>query len=244
MRKMTVPTAVLLIVTVFFVQTTQGCPCSTPESDIYKLRFGLKDFQVGQTPILKTTGDVFPFLHGVDGPVSAARHYGCGKVAVVMSQEAFMTLFRATAPIILNIFNWLSSSGGKHVGVLEIHETEKISLGILLSGTCYNLTTTIPEPKKDNLDPYDILLVQTSTNLTGKTVKAIVDAVRAGKSLVIQTRESERQRNNLAEMFGVNVTETITFINETFLPSRPQNISECIQTQANFHTYQPANMSL
>jgi hypothetical protein len=65
---MTVPTAVLLIVTVFFVQTTQGCPCSTPESDIYKLRFGLKDFQVGQTPILKTTGDVFPFLHGVDGP--------------------------------------------------------------------------------------------------------------------------------------------------------------------------------
>ena len=49
-------------------------------------------------------------------------------------------------------------------------------------------------------------------NLTVETVKAIVDEARAGKSLVIQTRESERQRNNLAAMFGVNVTETIRHI--------------------------------
>ena len=219
------------------------CPCSTTESDTVELLKGIErlDFTgVGQTPVLEVSGDAFSFLEGDDGPVFAATRAGCGKVVVSASQETFTASNRSAHPLALNILNWLSSAGGKEIGILRLSQDATTILTALLKDTCYNVTT-IPEDQRTNLDPYDILISHSRIDYDSTVDTAVVEAVNAGKSLFLFPR-ARRNNNDLSGAFGITITNELTDVNVTITPPSQLHPAYCMQTMVEYGNKEPAEI--
>ena len=220
-----------------------GCPCSTTESDIAELLSGVEGLDltdVGQTPVLEVSGDAFSFLDGDDGPVFAAARSGCGKVVVSASRETFIDVGVPAIPLTLSILNWLSSAGGKEIGILRLSQVVTTVLTVLLEDTCYNVTT-IPDDQRTNLDPYDILISHTRIDFDSMVDAAVVEAVNAGKSLFLITR-TRRNNNDLSEAFGITITNALTDLNVNVTPPSQPDPTDCMPTMVDYGNKEPAEI--
>ena len=240
--------AIFLTVVIFppgarTVDSEGGCPCSTTESDIVELLIGVEGLdltEAGQTPVLEVSGDAFSFLDGDDGPVFAATRAGCGKVVVSATQETFIDAGTPAIPLMLSILNWLSSAGGKEIGILRLSQDATTILTVLLEDTCYNVTT-IPEDQRTNLDPYDILISHSRIDYDSMVDAAVVEAVNAGKSLFLLTR-TRRNNNDLSGAFGITITDELTDVNvNVTLPSQPDP-TDCMSTMVDYGNKEPAEI--
>ena len=220
-----------------------GCPCSTTVSDTVELLIGVErlDFtESGQTPVLEVSGDAFSFVEGVDGPVFAATRAGCGKVVVSASQDTFTASNSSERPLVINILNWLSSAGGKEIGILRLSQDATTVLTDLLEDSCYNVTT-IPEDQRTNLDPYDILISHSRIDFDSTVDAAVVEAVNAGKSLFLFTR-TRRNNNDLSGAFGITITNELTDVNVNVTPPSQPDPTDCMQTMVDYGNKEPAEI--
>ena len=219
-----------------------GCPCSTTESDIAELLNGIEriDFAGGQTPVLEVSGDAFPFVEGDDGPVFVATRSGCGKVVVSASQDTFTGSNSSDHSLAVNILNWLSSAGGKEIGILRLSQDATTLLIMELEDTCYNVTT-IPDDQRTNLDPYDILISHTRIDFDSMVDAAVVEAVNAGKSLFLFTR-TRRNNNDLSGAFGITITDTLTGVNVNVTPPSQPDPTDCMPTMVDYGNKEPAEI--
>ena len=221
----------------------EGCPCSNNEYDIAELLNGVEGLdltEVGQTPVLEVSENAFSFVVGDDGPAFAATRAGCGKVVVSGSQETFIASNRSARPVALSILNWLSSAGGKEIGILRLGQDATNLLNAMLEGTCYNMTT-IPDDQRTNLDPYDILISHTRIDFDSMVDAALVEAVNAGKSLFLFTR-TRRNNNDLSEAFGITITDMLTDVNVTFPPPIYPDPTNCMPTMVDYGNKEPAEI--
>ena len=221
----------------------KGCPCSTTESDTVELLNGVErlDFtEAGQTPVLEVSGDAFSFVEGDDGTVFAATRAGCGKVVVGAKQEAFTTPNSSALPLALSILNWLSSAGGKEIGILRLSRDLTTVLTALLEDTCYNVTT-IPEDQRTNLDPYDILISHSRIDYDSMVDAAVVEAVNAGKSLFLFTR-APSNNNDLSGAFGITITVARSDVNVTITPPSQPDPTDCMPTMVDYGNKEPAEI--
>ena len=225
-------------------EVEEGCPCSTTESDIAEL---LKGFErnvdltgVSQTPVLEVSGDAFSFIEGDDGPVFVATRAGCGKVVVAATQTIFTAYNSSERPLVVNILNWLSSAGGKEIGILRLSQDATTILTQVVEDTCYNVTT-IPDDQRTNLDPYDILISHTRIDYDSMVDAAVVEAVNAGKSLYLFTR-TRRNNNDLSEAFGITITDTLTDVNVNVTPPSQPDPTDCMPTMVDYGNKEPAEI--
>ena len=240
----------LLIYTNFFQgvkgivgSTGPNCQCGTPASDSYKLLFGVRTLNLtsgAKTAVLQVTGDAFSFLEGENGPVFAAARYGCGKVAVVGSQEELLRRSPNVQPVMLtSILRWLSSTGGKKIGILSLHGKLRGLIAAFHADTRYTVTNVA---SRFDVEPYDILIAQTRTNFNNKVNRGILEAVKAGKSLLLVTRLS-RNINELSQTFGITITDTLTDVNVAINPPELPDPSECITTEVDFGDFKPGEIT-
>ena len=220
-----------------------GCHCSTTYSDIAELLKGFEriDFTgFGQTPVLEVSGDAFPFVEGDDGPVFVATRSGCGKVVVAGAQQIFTAFNSSERPLAVNILNWLSSAGGKEIGILRLSQDATTILTQAVEDTCFNVTT-IPDDQQTNLDPYDILISHTRIDYDSMVDAAVVEAVNAGKSLFLFTR-TRRNNNDLSGAFGITITNTLTGVNVNVTPPSQPDPTDCMPTMVDYGNKKPAEI--
>ena len=235
-------TALLLLGSVFFFGDVQAnCPCTTFDTDIFKLVHSVDSLNITNrvTPVLDVSDDAFAFIDGADGPIAAAARCGCGRVVVLLNQGTLNAHFDDLSQLVLCSLEWLTT-GGKSIGVIALNNALKRQLTTFLNGTCFDIEdTTVAEVENST---YDILIVRASMTYTPEELETIVAAVKSGKSLLLVPQRAGRNDNDLPQSFGITITDSSTPVVANITSPDQPDPTDCMSTMVDYGNKEPAEI--